>query len=54
MQERQLFNYPPFSRLMAVIVKSKTAEKAERAAQEIAKRLARLFGHERVLDRMHL
>lgn len=49
MQERQLFNYPPFSRLMAVFVKSKTAEKAERAAQEIAKRLARLFGHERVL-----
>ncbi len=48
MEERQLFVYPPFCRLIYVYMKHKNADVVERVAQEIGRRLRGVFG-QRVL-----
>ena len=42
--EREAFNYPPFSRMMTVIVRHKDVVKVNRAASELQKRLSLVFG----------
>ena len=48
-EERRLFNYPPYSRLVSVILKSTNLQKVEKASVIMAEKLANLFGKERVL-----
>ena len=42
--EREAFNYPPFSRMMTVIVRHKDVVKVNRASSELQKRLSLVFG----------
>ena len=47
--ERRLFNYPPYSRLISVIMKSTNRQSVEEASAFMAKKLEQLFGKELVL-----
>ena len=49
MTERKLFNYPPYSRLVSLILKSTSLEKVEKASSSMAEKLSALFGREMVL-----
>jgi len=48
LQERKLFNYPPFGRLIRIIFKHKSESIADAAASRFAQRVKRAL-HERVL-----
>ncbi|MBR6369766.1 MAG: primosomal protein N' [Bacteroidaceae bacterium] len=47
--ERKLFNYPPFSRLVMVTLKSQSLDKVEKTSALMAEKLTGLFGKEMVL-----
>lgn len=49
MTERKLFNYPPYSRLVSLILKSTSLEKVEKSSSSMAEKLSALFGREMVL-----
>ncbi len=44
MEERALFHYPPYYRLIYVFVRHRQEQTAERAAKDLGNRLRRLFG----------
>ena len=43
--ERKLFNYPPFSRLIAITLKHKDKKRLDKAANQLATQLRKSFGH---------
>ena len=49
MTERRLFNSPPYSRLVSVILKSTSIDRVEKASVAMAEKLSGLFGRETVL-----
>ena len=49
MEERQAFGYPPFSRIVAVILKGKSQEMVQQAALFMSQEISAMFGNGRVL-----
>ncbi|MCQ2073424.1 MAG: primosomal protein N' [Bacteroidaceae bacterium] len=49
MEERNLFSYPPYTRLVAVSVKGKDVDKVQKAADELSEILRNIFGQDKVL-----
>jgi len=49
LQERQMFGYPPFSRIIGINLKHRDMTAVDRASVYLAERLAELFGREFIL-----
>lgn len=49
MEERNLFSYPPYTRLVSVSIKGKEMEAVQKAADDLSEMLGKTFGQDKVL-----